>query len=110
MALIPVKIAMLHSPLFLAGKSFPASLDPTKVSGLKIEYDDKHDKIFVTFNGQRAVMPTTSTAYWIEGEPVRQSIDPYRQAANAPVIRQPVSAQVESPQSHVFDGPGAGKS
>lgn len=105
MSRTPVKFAMLHSPVFLVGKSFSTQLDPLAHTGLRIEYDAEVDKLFIGYKGEEITMPSTSAVYWLDGEPKKREI------VEAKPYVKPVlpSAQVESPQSHVHAGPGAGK-
>lgn len=96
-----IKWAELHAPLFLAGTNLQLKLDPTKRSGLKMEYDEEKKHLYVTYNNQTARIPETSVLSMVEGSGARPVVV-------APVHAPVVEAQVSSPTSHVFAGMGGG--
>jgi len=54
---IPVSFAELHNPLFLAGKNHKQKLYG---SDLKLIFDDEADKLYVLYNNQIAIVPSTN--------------------------------------------------
>jgi hypothetical protein len=99
-----VKYAELHTPIFLAGTNLGAKLDPHKRTGLTLHFDEDKKRLIVGWNGATACVPEPNCSMWIEGKVVAHS-----HVAPAPVVKTKVTAQADSPQSHVFAGPGGGK-
>lgn len=105
--MIKIKWAELHTPLFLAGTNLQTKLDPHKRHGLEMVYNRSEKELLVTYdNGEKketAIIPTTNVATMIEGEVNhRHKVEPV-----APITK--ITAQVETPQSHVHAGMGHGK-
>jgi hypothetical protein len=99
-----VKYAELHSPIFLAGTNLGAKLDPTKRTGLTLNFDEDKKRLIVGWNGEKGCVPEPNCAMWIEGK-----IEARGHVAAVKTKAAPITAQVEGPQSHVFAGPGGGK-
>ncbi len=97
--------AELHAPLFLAGTNLGQKLDPKKRGGLAIEYDEERRHLYVGYNGQTARVPETSVLSMVEAG--SQKPAPYP-VTGALATFNPSAAQVSTPQSHVFAGPGGG--
>lgn len=97
-----IKWAELHSPLFLAGANLGAKLDPTKKTGLSMEYHEEKRHLYVGYNGHTARVPEPSILSMVEG-----IIAPRVHAQTVPT-GVPIKAQVSTPQDHVFSG-GPGK-
>lgn len=96
--------AELHSPLFLAGTNLGLKMDPSKRQGLVMEFDEEKCHLYVQYNGATARVPEPSILSMVEGElkkPIKETPPPY--------VKKVVTAQVSTPQGHVFEGPGAGK-
>ena len=95
----PIKWAELHSPLFLAGTNLQQKLDPTKRTGLKMEFDEDKRHMYVTYNNCTARIPEASILTLVEGETPKPAV------AQAPKTGKPIKAQVSTPQDHVFATP-----
>ncbi len=96
-----VKYAVLHTPLFLAGTNLSEKLDPSKRRGLDLVFDDQKKRLVVGWQGEVAMVPEPNVAFWIEGDAQPEPAKP--------AVVKPFSAQVSTPQDHVFAGPGGGK-
>jgi hypothetical protein len=106
-----IKWAELHAPLFLAGTNLQLKLDPTKRSGLKMEYDEEKKHLYVTYNNQTARIPETSVLSMVEREmtPAKHDYDALGGGTYTPPRPvAPIEAQVSTPTSHVFAGRGGG--
>jgi len=106
--MIKIKWAELHTPLFLADANLGQKLDPHKRPALKMEYNRPERELLVTYTHgtktETAIIPTTNVVCMIEGEIAqRPQVEPVKP------ITAKITAQVETPQSHVFAGVGAGK-
>lgn len=97
-----LKFAELQTPLFLAGTNLHQKLDPKKRQGMVLQYDVEHDKLLVTWNNETAIVPLSNVVSMVAGESPKAAPPP------APRIGV-VKAQISTPTSHVFDGPGKGK-
>lgn len=107
--MIKIKWAELHTPLFLAGTNLQTKLDPHKRHGLEMLYDRSEKELLITYdNGDKketAIVPITNVASMVEGQiAARPVVEPVKP------ITAKITAQVDSPQSHVFAGEGHGKS
>ncbi len=122
----PIEWAELHAPLFLSGTNLMMKLDPTKRSGLKMEYDEVQHHLYVTFTNTDSVtktarIPATSVLSMIEAkrEPMKMAASgtitnysgafPTSQAQAAERPFNPQVAQVSTPMSHVHAGLGEGQ-
>lgn len=96
-----VEYAELHTPLFLAGTNLGQKLDPRKRHGMHMSFDDEKKRLIVKWGHKVAQIPEANIACFIEGTIVEPpKIVPAKSA---------MTAQVSTPQDHVFAGPGAGK-
>lgn len=102
---IELKFVELHSALFLAGKNFGLKLDPHKTTGLGLIYDRQEKELHVTWNKQTAIVPYSNVVCMHEGK--IEEPKPIAPVVIIPPVK--MSAQVESPMSHVHAGPGHGK-
>lgn len=103
-----IEWAELHAPLFLAGANLGLKIDPTKRVGLKMVYNEVKRHLYVSYNGKVARVPETSVLSMVEAPaPVLKPVTA-EQLASAKPIFDPNAAQVSTPQSHVFAGPGGG--
>lgn len=102
--MINLKYIELHSPLFLAGTNLGQKL-PRHRSGITIKYDRPNQEVFITYNGETAIIPTTNVVAMIEGE-IKDETSV--RTAHIPSAEK-ITAQVSTPQSHVFAGVGHGK-
>lgn len=119
--LIDVRFAEIHAPLFLSGNdggfNLGMKLDPSKRKGLVLQYDRANKELVVTFNGMKAIVPGSNVASFIpEDRPaaaLKVTAEDVRAAQTADTaIPSPLptgASQVDTPQSHVFAGPGKGK-
>ena len=106
--MIELKFAELHNPLFLAGTNLQLKLDPSKRTGLVLKYDREFKELHVYWADEMAIVPTTNVSAMV---PVRagDSRTPAEKVEHKKVEHVRKTAQVGSPMSHVFEGPGAGK-
>lgn len=113
MSRTPIRFAELHAPLFSRtegqhgqGVNLGMKLDPHHRVGLKLEFDEDNHSLYVTFSGVTSRVPETNVVTMIEGEVKTAKLaaaEVQKTGAN------PATAQVETPQSHVFAGEGKGK-
>lgn len=103
-AMIDIKFAEVHNPLFLAGKNFGMKLDPGKLAGLQLQYDRQEKELIVRWEGQTGIIPSSNIACMVEGLP-EVKVPQYTH----PIVAGISSAQVGSPMDHVFAGQGHGK-
>lgn len=111
--MIELEFAELHGPIFVAGTNLAAKLDPKKRTGLKIQYERKYQELYVTWNGKTAIVPKQNVACMIEAEVIKGKVEKQNaveeQVAAAMPIATKITAQYDTPMSHVFAGPGGGK-
>lgn len=109
-----IKWVELHSPLFM-GTTRPGELGvnlKNKISsGSKItmEYCEERRHLYVTFEGRTVRVPEPSILSMVEE--LDREVAPYI-AVDAFEVQPPKgkrTAQVSTPQDHVFAGKGAGK-
>lgn len=102
--------AFVHKTLFLAGKNFPERLDTNEIRGMTLEYDEERKQLHVTYNGERARIMEASIFSMIDA-PAAPVVTPNITvpAHEMPKIKQKISAQVSTPQDHVFVGVNGGK-
>ncbi len=102
--IVSLEYLELHSPLLLCGVTLGVKLDPTKREGLVLSYDRPHQEVLVSWKDKIAIIPFTNVVSMIEGDPLlKESVKPAAQFTTK------ITAQVETPQGHVFKGPGHGK-
>ncbi len=99
-----LRFAELHAPLFHAGKNFGLKLEPSKVTGLEMNYDYEKNRLLVTYMGRTAILPSTSVHSFEEGE----ADAPTKPATVEAIPHKKIKAQVSGPTDHVFQGEGAG--
>lgn len=102
---VSLEYVELHSALFLSGTNLGLKLDPTKRTGLVLTYDRPNQEVLVHFNGKIAIVPFTNVVSMIEGDPALKLAP----KPPEPEFTPRSGAQVDSPQGHVFKGPGHGK-
>lgn len=103
---VKVEYAQLHTPLFLAGTNLSEKLDTRdlKRRGLALHFDENKRRLIVQYNGRTANIPEGNVASFVLPDPnAKEKVIPVRPVGQ-------ISAQVSSPQDHVFGGPGKGKS
>ena len=105
----PIVWAELHSPIFLAGTNLSQKLDPKKRTGLKMEFDETKRHLYVTWNGMTGRVPEASVLHMIEKYDAADEFINEIVAAEKAIPFDPGAAQVDSPTSHVFAGPGKGQ-
>ncbi len=102
--------AELHAPLFLAGANLGQKLDHKTKGGVAMEYCEDRHHLYITYNGFTARVPETSVLSMIEGPAsIAEVSEKLSKAMERAMAFDPNAAQVESPQSHVFAGPGGGQ-
>ncbi len=104
--MLEIKFAQLHSPIMVGGTNLGDRLNPELKRGLTLKYDRTEKELLVFYNKQVAIVPSTNIGAMIEdikfeAKPVSDEVEE--------ILRKGPSAQVDSPMSHVFAGPGAGK-
>lgn len=110
---VPVELAYLNGPHFhVTGKSginMKDRLDTRdkSLAGLKLEWDPATKELAITYMGRTGyVVSSNVRAYFPFAESPVAEVKPLpKPEASGKVI----TAQVETPQSHVFAGPGGGK-
>ncbi len=108
--MLKIKEAKLHTELFLAGKNLKTSLTAGKHHShdLELDYDKSEGVLWVHCEHlgkkQSAIIPITNVVSMVPGEVIA-----HVEHVPVPVITKKFDAQVSSPQSHVFAGPGGGK-
>lgn len=100
----PIKWTELHNPLFLGGCNLGIRLDPKVRHGLVMEWDEDKRSLYITYNKDITRVTETGIFHMKEGH-----IDSKEEGVVFPPLGKPVTAQVSTPQSHVFEGVGAGK-
>jgi hypothetical protein len=114
MSKIELRFAELHAPLFMSdekhlGKNFGMKLDHVKHRGIKLEYDREAQELIVTWEGREAIVPLTNVVS------MQPAVAPPAKVVKLPETASPVApkakatAQVSTPQGHVFEGPGKGQ-
>lgn len=111
MARVPAKVAILHSPHFhitsdKSSVNCGDKLDTRTRPEMKLEWDEEHDKLFVAIHGEEMMIPENNIKGISLGTFAPRPVTPVAASAQAAV--KP-TAQVGSPQSHVFAGAGHGK-
>lgn len=104
MSQVNVQFAELHNPLFHAGKSFGTKLDPGKLAGLKLVFDEDKKRLLITWEGVTGHVPEAGVALFVPGE---VKVKPVQYTH--PIVAGISKAQVETPMSHVHAGHGHGK-
>lgn len=105
-----VEYAELHTPLFLGGTNLSQKLDPNKRTGLILKYDDDKRRLIVQWNNKTANIPEANVASYVEGKIEPKKIATVAKDAMVGSAPHKFTAQVTTPQAHVFAGPGGGKS
>ncbi len=106
---IDLEFAELHSPLFLGGKNHQMKLTAGERSGLRLVYDRTEKELLVFFEAQKAeaIVPSSNVSSMT---PKRvDKVEPEVKPAPVSVASVARTAQVSTPQSHVFAGEGKGK-
>lgn len=111
---IDLRFAELHAPLFMSdekhqGKNFGMKLDAKKHSGIRMLYDTDTQTLHISHGGLDAIIPATNVVSMMPA-PVEKAA-PQPRGVEAVLMAEPVkpvTAQVSTPQSHVFAGPGGG--
>ncbi len=100
-----MKLSFLHTHtnLFVGRKNMPEKIKSFEIKDIEMSYDAKNGLVLVTYNGETALVPLSNVAAMI-AEPAEAKKQPPLKVAT-----QPVEAQVSSPSSHVFAGPGKGQ-
>jgi hypothetical protein len=130
---IDLKFAELHTALFMSssgGQGVNMGLKLNTIGGLghkdgvSLTYDRVEKELHVRYKGELAIIPSTNVASMTPKDPnvlgdtptsapatpAVKAVEPVKEAKTAPTTAtKKVTAQVSSPQGHVFEGPGAGK-
>lgn len=112
---VELEYAELHAPLFLGGKNHQMKLKSGP--GLQLWYMRYDKELIVIWGKHVAIVPfhgTTNNAWPKDPQAFLEALGIPAIAPSAPspikASQAKVTAQVETPQSHVFAGHGAGKS
>jgi len=100
-----LKFCEVQTALFIGGKNLGLKLDPKRLSGLKMEYDNDAKRLWVEWNGERGWTPEVNVVMAIPGKATKDRII----EKSHPMVAGIGSAQVETPFGHVHAGPGKGK-
>ncbi len=100
--MLEISRAELHGPINLGGKNHSGKLRHS--DGVAMRYCRVHKEMLVHYNGEDGVIPATNIALLV---PVKHK--PKAKAAEPAGPNIAIKAQVETPQDHVFAGPGHGK-
>jgi hypothetical protein len=103
--MLQLKFAEVKTPCFIGGKNHGLKLDPTRSGGLELVYDRQEKELHATFNGETVIIPSGDIARMVEGVPTLRAPQ-----VSHPMTAGIISAQVETPMSHVHAGHGHGKS
>ncbi len=106
-----IEWAELHAPLFLAGTNLGQKLDPNKRTVLKMVYDEVKRHLYVSYNNKTARIPETSVLSMVEVQAPKLTMVEFAEKKIEESARAQgfAEAQVSTPQSHVFAGPGGGQ-
>ncbi len=109
MARVPAKVAILHAPHFhitsdKSSVNCGDKLDTRTRPEMKLEWDEEHDNLYVSIHGEEMIVPVNNIKGISLGVFAPRPVAP---VATAPAVKP--TAQVGSPQSHVFAGAGHGK-
>ena len=100
--LIEIERAELHGPINLGAKNHAAKLRRT--DGTTMRYCREHKELLVHHNGEDGIIPSTNIALLVPFKPKVKAV-----AAVAAGPNPAIKPQAETPQDHVFAGPGHGK-
>jgi hypothetical protein len=102
----PVEFAALHAPHFhISGMNLTDKLDTRSRPGLKLEWEEERGRLYVTWQSCEMWLPEGNVRAIAEAAPKKG--EPVVVPVVTPEMRK--SAQVSTPQSHVFAGVGHGK-
>ncbi len=110
---IDLEFAELHSPLFLGGKNHQMKLTAGARTKLQLVYDRAEKELLVFWDeGQHeAIVPVSNVSSMTPKrvDKVEPEVEPEVKPAPVSVASVARTAQVSTPQSHVFAGEGKGK-
>jgi len=116
---IEISRAELHGPIILGGKNLGTMNNKlTASNGVRMHYCRVHHELHIHCNGDDGIIPSANIALLVpvkhkakveavNSNPIRTIVDTSKVQVGTP--GGPVKAQVETPQDHVFAGPGHGK-
>lgn len=113
--MIELEFCELHGPIFVKGTNLPPKLvvgdAPGQRRDIKLFYDRSHREVHVHFKDKIAIVPRENVASMVEKtadiptfKGLAESLD-----RTANTVMEKMTAQVDTPQNHVFAGPGKGK-
>jgi hypothetical protein len=94
----------LHTPLFLGRTNLGDKLDTSKREGLAIEFRPAEQMVYVTFNAETGMIPSSGISCMIPDEPQAILTAPKPQLKS----KQAITAQVSTPQGDLMT-PGKGR-
>ena len=105
MAQLPVCFAEVKTALFIAGTNLKQKLDPFNNPGLGLVYDQAEKELVISWKNTTTIVPTSNVASMTLGVAKDRKVV----QIVAPQTSGIMTAQVETPMSHVHAGPGKGK-
>lgn len=109
----PIKFAKFHTPLFLAGTNLGEKVDLKHRHDVSMAWDTQERFLIIWLKDECTELPEANIAQMIPSimrilpDFLKRDVPPLKPVP--PVVHKAVSAQVETPHSHVFAGPGGGK-
>ena len=103
-----VRFLILMKPLHHAGKNFGEKIDPKMVPGLILTHDTEKHTFNITHNQRTGVIPEWSVLVW-ELESAQATSQEVVNEHKTSDAKKFAGAQVSTPQGHVFEGPGKGR-
>lgn len=111
--MIELEFCELHGPIFVKGTNLPPKLIPGDGPGMrrdiKLFYDRSHREVHVHFKDKVAIVPRENVASMVEKSGETKFQDLPISVEGLKMTLPKVTAQVDTPQSHVFAGAGHGK-
>ncbi len=109
---IKLSFCELHNPLFLGGTNLDLKLSVNHSKGvISLTYDREAKEVHVRYNNKLAIIPTSNVASMTPADPkVLDDEEETPELKPEPPIRHgKFKAQVSTPQQHVTEGLGSGR-
>jgi len=109
--MIDLKYVILHTPLFLGGTNLQDKIEKVKRTGIQMVYNRETQELFIKWNNEIAIIPTSNIASMIPTNPADAGMPVAPVVAVAPKVPKPavvgkVKAQVSDPTRDPVFGPG----
>jgi aminoglycoside phosphotransferase (APT) family kinase protein len=107
--MIDLKFLHVDHNMFLAGANLGDKLPNPRFSSAKMQFDPTTNLVYVTYNGETGFFSHHHAWMMVEGS-AKKVLQMHAKAQDAhdTTQRNPLNAQVSTPQGHVHAGPGAG--